>query len=113
MKTVDEILDAAADLIEPPGTWVQGAFATNKEGLLVFVSSKEAHAFCMVGALQKITGTAPSTYFPAITYLVNNLPCTGIEFNENPDRTQEEVVSKLREVAQKYRNEHAKLCEAE
>ena len=92
-KTVAEVLEAAASLIEPEGRWARGVYEEPKDGEC---------AFCMVGASLNVLG---------ISYLDQEAPSFGpgilgfktwtqaMEWNDAPGRTQAEVVAKLREAA--------------
>lgn len=96
MNTAD-ILDQAADLIEPEGAWTQGWFARDRHGHKVPTWSPDAVCWCAIGAilraanLPSVAGAARSHIFS----LVGPIP----DFNDAPERTQAEVVAKLREAA--------------
>ena len=52
-----EILVKARDLIKDPKNWCQQALAKDVYGTSVNVLSEEAHSFCALGAICKITST--------------------------------------------------------
>jgi hypothetical protein len=101
MASVAEILDAAADLIEPEGAWTQKANARDAGGEKVSALGSAATCFCMAGALIRASGGEyPKTFVEAV------LPEPSspyhdwlVAFNDAPGRTQAEVVAKLREAA--------------
>ncbi len=110
--TVAEVLDGAADLLEKPGAWTQYAFARGKSGREV-TTRKAAVCFCALGAIDHVTGYDPGIEgcTEANCYLA--LAITGrryggiAKFNDDPRRTQAEVVAKLREAAALAREQQA------
>lgn len=112
MKIAD-VLDKAADLIEPKGRWAQGAYIRDGMGHLLIRAEPNA-CFCVLGALAEASGIRP--YKPwdghdadrareplaeTIGITVHEIP----EWNDAPERTQAEVVAKLREAAAKAREQ--------
>jgi len=114
MKTA-EILEAAADLIEPPGAWIQGAMATNKDGFIVVPSSAKAVRWCLFGAILTATRRAGGSrddsavpFHEANEYITRTGLGDGVtEFNDDPARTQAEVVAALRAAAKEVTNGEA------
>jgi hypothetical protein len=106
-----EILSAAADLIEPEGRWTKGAFARDQAGHIVQVESQNASCFCVAGAIYKVAGRRQSTRVGRlIDQLSAPLQAGGryrglADFNDHPERTQAEVVSALRQAAEKAREQ--------
>jgi hypothetical protein len=101
---VAEILERAADLIEPEGAWVQGAFKRLREG------SGVSYCYCAAGALIEVA-SSDSAYDEARRFLNAQLPRPSdpedsavIAFNDADGRTQAEVVAALREAAAKARS---------
>lgn len=99
-KTVSEILDAAADLIEPEGAWTQGYFGM-WDG---------STCFCAVGAIGRAAGfrriDEAENWVEANAADLLGMGWFGLEdWNDRPDRTQAEVVAKLREAAEKAREQ--------
>lgn len=91
--TVADILDKAADLIEPEGCWMQGAFGLRK-----------GTCFCAVGAIRAALDvpsiTAAENWVDQNARKALGMDAMTIEdWNDAPGRTQAEVVSKLREAA--------------
>jgi len=94
--TVAEVLDRAADLIEPAGAWTQGKWGSPET------------CMCAEGAIFAACEASPMydrNRIPgAIGVLTSMLPAiprgNPIAFwNDDPERTQAEVVAKLREAA--------------
>lgn len=102
---ISEILDKAADLIEPKGAWTQGESARDDQAVGLMADNPTACSFCMYGAIVRASGG----------YLEGNEVCSRairflgvpslINWNDRPNRTQAEVVAKLREAAQKAREQ--------
>lgn len=101
--TVADILTAAADLIEKPGAWTQGAFARTLDGGPAIWTDDDAACFCVAGAIERVGGTASRnrawdffndwTVKRGFRHLAN--------WNDAPERTQAEVVAALRAAAAK------------
>lgn len=105
-RTIANVLDDAADLIENKG-WVQGTMWNN-------------NGFCIRGAIV-ITASTGSLEFKTLAYLsrymyVNGyvkLPVLpgGLEaWNDNPSRSKFEVMECLRMAAKEWRNSHEKVA---
>lgn len=104
VDNVADVLDAAADLIAPEGAWGQGGYQPRKG------------CFCILGALAKASGHSPENIW---LYPVSNSARSAIadaigtdisgivNWNDAPERTQAEVVVKLREAAALARQEQA------
>lgn len=103
---VADILDKAADLIEPEGAWTQGASARNASGFDIdgldrFYSGDVDDTpvcWCTAGAIYEAT----SRWFfddPAYGFFSKYIGDAVPSWNDAPERTQAEVVSKLREAA--------------
>lgn len=107
-----EVLSKAADLIEPKGAWTQGSFGRTARGDLVHYAHANPVCFCARGALgmaSEARGLSDG-FPPAELYL--HLAITGkkterreqagaevVSFNDDPKRTQPEVVAALRKAA--------------
>jgi hypothetical protein len=123
-KTVSEILDAAADLLEPEGAWTQEAFSRNADGSCDFsedgdddpIVAAAPVCWCALGAITAVTGEDPLSYSTfsvlggaassrARQFLNDFLDRTVEDWNDDPSRTQAEVVAKLREAAEKAREQ--------
>lgn len=99
---VAEILTKAADLIEPEGAWTQKANARDSEGRKTFASGEDAVCFCMAGALIHAGGGAyPKEFVDAVLPPARGGLDRLVFFNDAPERTQAEVVAKLREAAER------------
>ena len=99
-ETVAEVLNRAADLLEKPGAWTQGAFALTADGKeLVYGNNlSKAVCYCVNGALFKV-GTERQA-LDAQEILRDRLDVKGTPYwNDAPGRTQAEVVQALRAAA--------------
>lgn len=104
--SVAEVLDKAADLIEPEGAWTQWAEARDKNGTPVWPGDPEAKCFCAIGAFSRVLGLAEdevashrADFEPirmAFEKVAGERP---MGFNDTHGRKQSEVVAKLREAA--------------
>lgn len=100
--TPSDVLRAAADLIEPEGAWTQNAFARGRSGREVEAASRSAVCFCAIGAIARVSGLRGSTgiYATPTIAVEGRLGTRSLGgWNDDAERTQAEVVSKLREVA--------------
>lgn len=100
MKTVSEILSAAADLIEPEGAWTQGHYARGVSGRPV-VTVQRAICFCALGAINVAAGLKPNEDSrEAQRVLESILPWPDVPiWNDDPERTQADVLAALRKAA--------------
>jgi len=98
MAYVQEVLNKAADLLEKPGAWTQGALARLSDGTPVYSRSlSQASCYCMAGALWVANGFRfPDEAFDALPEGPRG--ATG-SWNDAPGRTQSEVVEALRAAA--------------
>lgn len=90
MSEVADILNRAADLIEPEGAWCQGS-GTKVTGGQV--------ALCALIAISRASGSGPSMWTACGSFAEF---CGGpiSEWQDAPERTQAEVVAALRAAAQ-------------
>jgi hypothetical protein len=113
--TVADVLERAADLIEPEGAWIQRNYYSRQDGKWCH-GWRDADCFCLVGALTAAARVhTPSTVEkgPIADTIKSVLPVESLRddkgregifvWNDAPERTQAEVVSKLREAAAKAR----------
>lgn len=105
-KSVADVLSEAADLIEPEGAWTQGASARDLHGQSTETLGDQARCFCVIGAISKISGkttwykSSPQGFFDSLVpEHWNNDLCAAAVWNDATERTQAEVVAKLREAA--------------
>src|SRR4051812_6319473 len=98
--TVAEVLERAADLIEPEGAWTQGVWARDASGAGDPDVGQEV-CFCAFGAIYKSCGYRfGEVGLAALTAVGDEVDGFRIqEWNDAPNRTQAEVVAKLREAA--------------
>lgn len=99
-NSIADVLDKAADLIEPEGAWLGGTCT--------------AGCYCAWSAILAVTGKkgsdADATVPGVLLFakLVGASNSHGIwRWNDAPERTQAEVVAKLREAAQLARTQSA------
>lgn len=92
--SVSEVLAAAADLLEKPGAWTQGAWINGD-------------CMCAEAAIGMAAGI---TYFPNVSVCEPALAFAGFVgdfipvWNDAPGRTQAEVVDALRQAARQASN---------
>jgi isopropylmalate/homocitrate/citramalate synthase len=99
--SVADVLSKAADLIEPEGAWIQGDFAKNAAGENTGLTEFRGPAvcWCTYGAIEQVTDDE-EVMVAAEVFLAKMLKGTSIaEWNDARNRTQAEVVAKLREAA--------------
>lgn len=103
MKT-SELLTCAADLLEKPGAWCQGAMARDVRGESVSPTDPDAVCFCLVGAIRKCENNITLSEYlvkeyikPAVHQHWKYQMATG--FNDSRKRTQQQVVGILRKAA--------------
>lgn len=104
---VAEILNAAADLIEPEGAWCQRAAARNTASEPVAVRSAEARSWCMLGAIDWVVFNQTG-WMEALPIRVAVWDALRDEagarymapWNDVQGRTRAEVVTMLRRVAE-------------
>ena len=103
-QNIADILDRAADLIEPEGAWTQMDWGNRED------------CFCMLGAVAYAAGIDPDSPWSGNPACEARVPLTEVigvpifeltEWNDTPGRTQAEVVAKLREAAAKAREAQA------
>lgn len=94
--SVADVLERAADLIEPEGAWTRFCLARDAEGNSVLVGSDKAVCFCMEGAIRRVSGW--SDEHPAVDLLERVTETIGYG-DWNDSHIQIEVVAALREAA--------------
>jgi hypothetical protein len=102
--SVADVLDRAADLIEPEGAWTQRSEARRADGSETCWSSDEAVCWCLEGAYTKAGGKWADSGWEVLHRVVGQGP---IGWNDSSHRAQAEVVAKLREAAAKAREQSA------
>ncbi|MBO9624132.1 MAG: hypothetical protein J7500_15600 [Sphingomonas sp.] len=86
--TVSEVLSRAADLIEPEGKWTRGVYV-----------GPDRNCWCVLGAIQRAGNFGHDDNRP-VAFLKDLMGVAWLhEWNDDPNRTQAEVVAKLREGA--------------
>jgi hypothetical protein len=103
-----EILEKAADLIEPEGCWTQGAFARDLGGDNTTAQDINAACWCAIGAVIRVTEGRPFLGATALRFLASTLENACIpEWNDDLRRTQSEVVSAFRKSASLAKEQEA------
>lgn len=97
--TAAEMLNAAADLCERG--WTQKASAINDQGDRVDPWDNEATAWCALGALCVAGGAERAEWEQALKSVVDVTGYLLTYWNDQPGRTQEEVVAALRAAAER------------
>lgn len=107
--TEQEVLLAAADLLEQPGAWTQCSNARNRYGNAVPSNSPEAVGWCLLGAICKVSDTLAvrdrayamvGLYMDKHNYIGYIGSFSTVDYNDHPDRMQAEVVAVLRGAAE-------------
>jgi hypothetical protein len=89
---VADVLERAAELLTPEGAWAQHIWYFNTERT----------CFCMIGAVAAVDGKAPSIVECELRDLfasVIGVERTPSAWNDDPERTQQEVVDALKAAA--------------
>lgn len=105
--TVADILNKAADLIEPEGRWCQGSHAVTRYGSPTsHPMGTDYKAFCPEGACLALIPPGGlgrlgiETMLDITRHIQAVVPGGNVpKWNDAPERTQAEVVGKLREAA--------------
>jgi hypothetical protein len=101
--SVADVLEHAADLIEPKGKWTRGAAARDANYNPTSFDSKDASCWCAMGAISRVAmGVRPMRDIAgqARDQFRRVLETPWItDFNDAEDRTQPEVVAALRRAA--------------
>lgn len=96
-------LEEVRDLLAKPNGWTQLVYARDSAGLEVPPASPDATCFCAYGALDRVYfSTEIANCFPnvrdqAIGILIKKFDSIST-WNDRPDQTQENVVSKFNEI---------------
>jgi hypothetical protein len=105
---ISDVLDRAADKIAPEGAWTQGAWARTRPNAPGCIGPNETNAkcWCMGGAVRSV---APYTTLEGEALDRLRDYCREVFYadydawNDAPERTQQEVVTALREAARRER----------
>lgn len=110
---IAEVLDKAADLIEPEGAFTQGVMARTASGEPCGEWRPTAASFSVLGAINRITGRRSQEAF---AFFANHLAGPKSAWRSSsvdmatwadaPERTQAEALAALREAADKARGGH-------
>lgn len=100
-----------SDVIAKPENWAQGYYAFNKNGAPVGAKCEAAIRFCILGAIEKVYGWSEwsgcdniakghSVIKKLDNYLKLPLHKSIINWNDDPLRTHEEVLSALKAIGE-------------
>lgn len=97
--TISDVLNKAADLIEPRGRWTQGHYARTKSGDICSSYDRSAVSWCAIGAIMRIGGKGDVAWDAE-----GRLEAfTGGEsvgmWNDKSSRRKRDVIAALREAA--------------
>lgn len=102
-RKIADTLTRVADLLARPNGWTTGVFCRNPGGESVERFDPTRSCFCVSGALREVTGTTDYLAWNAFdAYTVKKGYRHMAEWNDDPARTQDEVVAALRFVAKAY-----------
>jgi hypothetical protein len=95
--SIADVLSKAADLIEPEGAWTQHVDARDAAGNQIDHDDVDAVCWCADGAYMRVGGNWGDAGWRALQVALGG--DGPISWNDAPERTQAEVVAKLREAA--------------
>ena len=102
--TTTKILNAAADLLDRPGAWCQEAYARDADGYSTHPLADKAVSWCPIGAITRVAEESDvQDYHEAqarLTTTVQRRHQNISHWNDDPNRTQSEVVAMLRRAAE-------------
>ena len=78
--------------------WCKFFLAADSDGKIVNAHSNDAVKWCALGAVSRFAQNDNQLYYQYITELNNVVMMPGHHYNDSPHRTQEEVISALKEV---------------
>lgn len=99
MSEVADILNRAADLLEKPGAWHQGSWFDTSSTRAI--ADGDYSCMCAEGALVLAIERGPYAIedHPAFDVLTEFVGGSIVNWNDEPGRTQAEVVATFREAA--------------
>ena len=90
----------AYEVIDTPEKWCQNSVAKDRHGLAASANDSNAVSFCIYGALHRAyvgVDGAGNEYHPHAERIRKEIaPLTISQFNDNPRRKHEEVISLLK-----------------
>jgi hypothetical protein len=98
MKKPSELLKEAADLVEPPGRWIQEVIAQDEDGEETSVSMKPAVCWCAWGAIDETIRRHRAWGQDAFGFMERTVGGPIGPFNDS--HSQPEVVAALRKAAE-------------
>ncbi len=98
MSDLATVFTQAAALLEPEGAWCQRVFGVRDGRAIRDDNTKGCQQRCLVGAVREVCESSKRTRklrAPAERALAAALPCAPMNWNDQPERTQDEVVAVL------------------
>ena len=80
------------ELFSDPSTWVQGAYAANKEGIPLPIHDPFSVSFCLVGAISKCYKRDTKEFVEVEAKVLAELGSPISYWNDEPGRTFQEVL---------------------
>lgn len=99
MKTTRDIINEVDDRLDTPDKWVQGKYATDKNGKSIVSGSKDAVRWCLSGAINACVvegGEDAISKGRAYNLLSNMLPEPLENWNDDPTTNFQDVKSLLK-----------------
>ncbi len=96
-----DILNAAADLLEPEGAWIQGAFARDANRHQVYYGSSDACCWCVSGAIRKVAGTSMIDAQPVLDYFTRFIRVVVLSRWNDCQKSSKPILKALRGAAAK------------
>lgn len=108
LTLTSQLLHATADLLAEPGVWMQGGYGRREDGQVIDEPTSEelatAPCLCTWSALNRAAADIPALHRERVRYaaekaLVREVGNSIPAWNDDPDRTLDEVLDTLRQVA--------------
>lgn len=95
--TEPEILEGVLEVLSNPERWNKGEYARTSDGTLTLGYDPRAVTYCLVGAIQKVTGGCLYDFSSLVDRLadLSNTPDV-TDYNDDPKTTHEDIVLLLK-----------------
>ena len=103
-----QLLTATADLLAEPGVWMQGGYGLRSDGQVIDLPDspelERAPCLCTWSALSRASTEIPALHRERVRYaaekaLIREVGESLPAWNDHPDRTLDEVLDTIRQVA--------------
>jgi hypothetical protein len=98
-----EVLRAVAEILEPADAWGQGGFWRDADGTVCWVKPESIKCRCLAGGIAEASGLSrfgDDSHFDALNFVERVIGCASVPiWNDDPARTQPQVVAALRKAA--------------